>query len=89
MAFPAEDIRANREYFAAKLKAERQMNDVARWSEGKPGSAEFLLLDVRGRDAFAKAHIQGALCVPPDELDALAGKLPRDKELVTYCWNGT
>jgi len=47
MAFTAEDIRANREYFAAKLKAERQMNDVARWSEGSP-LGRLLLLDVRG-----------------------------------------
>ena len=89
MASTEQDIRANRDYFAAKLRAERQQSDVAKWAEGKPGAPDFLLLDVRGRDAFAKAHVRGALCVPLDELDALAGKLGKDRELVTYCWSGT
>ena len=37
--------------------------------------------------AFAKAHIQGAINVPADEVKDLAAQLPRDKTLVTYCWN--
>lgn len=85
MSFSAEDIRANRDYFARKLHAERQRSDVLKAVEA--GSFEFLLLDTRGREAFDYAHITGAWCAAPgDELDHLASRLPNDKEIVTYCW---
>lgn len=89
MPFSPEDVRANRDYFAHKLRAEKQKNDVVKKVQGKPDAGEFLLLDVRPRDAFAKAHITGAFSVPLDELGALAAQLPRDRELVTYCWSDT
>jgi rhodanese-related sulfurtransferase len=84
--FGPADVEANRAFFAAKLRAEKQKADVVKAVKdglGKP----FLLLDVRSRDAFRKAHIQGAWCVPAEELAALVPLLPRDQELVTYCWN--
>jgi rhodanese-related sulfurtransferase len=86
MPFRSEDIEANRAHFAAKLKAEKQKNDIIHKVKdglGKP----FLLLDVRARAAFRKAHIQGAWCVPYEELASLLPQLPLDRELVTYCWN--
>ncbi len=89
MAFSKEEIRANRDHFAAKLRSEKQKIDVAHRAKGEPGGGEFLLLDVRPRDAFAKAHIAGAASAPLDELDALAAQLPVDRELVTYCWSHT
>ncbi len=89
MPFSAEDIRANRDYFAHKLRAEKQKNDVIKKVKGEAGAGEFLLLDVRSRDAFAKAHIRGAFSAPLEELDALMAQLPKDRELVTYCWNDT
>ena len=89
MLFSLEDVRANREYFARKLGAEKQKNDVIKKVQGEPGAGEFLLLDVRSRDAFAKAHIRGAFSAPLEELSALAAQLPQDRELVTYCWNDT
>jgi rhodanese-related sulfurtransferase len=91
MAFTPDDIRSNRAYFLAKLKAERQWVDVMRRAKGEPKHAkdEWVLLDLRGRDAFAKAHIQGSLCVPLDELDALSSMLPKDREIVSYCWTDT
>lgn len=89
MPFSPEDIRANRDYFARKLRAEKQRNDVIKRVKGEPGAGDFLLLDVRSRDAFAKAHIRGAFSAPLEELGALAAQLPRDRELVTYCWADT
>jgi len=86
MGFTEEDIDANRAFFADKLRATRQEHDVASWVKGT-SSLDFLLLDTRQRDAFTKAHIQGAVCVPAEEVGELMAKLPRDKELVTYCWN--
>ena len=87
MAFKSEDIRANREYFAAKLRAEEQKAAVVHWVKNEPGGNDIVLLDTRARDAFAKAHIEGAVSVPLDELKQVAAQLPRDKTLVVYCWN--
>jgi rhodanese-related sulfurtransferase len=89
MAFSQDDIRANREYFAAKLKAERQKADVVKKVNGEPGAPDFVLVDTRPREAYAQGHIRGAINVPIAEIAKLAPKLPREKELVTYCWNHT
>ncbi len=86
MAFNPDDIRANRNYFAAKLRALKQKIDVEHRVKGKEGG-DYLLLDARSRDAFGQAHIPGALCTPYEELDALVAQLPKDRELVVYCWN--
>lgn len=84
MAFTPEQIRANRDYFAAKLSAEKSRASVLHAVEDQKFT--FVLLDTRGRDAFTAGHIPGALCAPIDELDQLAAALPKDKEIVTYCW---
>jgi rhodanese-related sulfurtransferase len=85
----ADAVEANRRWFEAKLAAQRQLTDVVHKVKGdvELPDSDFLLLDARGRDAYAKAHIPGALCVPIREVDAIASKLPHDKELVTYCWS--
>ncbi len=85
MAFTDEEIRANRDYFAEKLRAEKQRNDVLHAVQGEPWN--FILLDTRGREAFAAGHIPGAQCAPLEELDQVAAALPRNREVVTYCWS--
>ena len=87
MAFSPDDVRANREFFAAKLRAEAEKQAVVHWVKKEPGAKEIVLVDSRARDAFAKAHIEGAVSVPLDELKQVASQLPRDKTLVVYCWN--
>ncbi len=84
MAFNERDIQANREYFVNKLRAEKQRNDVLHAVEG--GVYDFVLLDTRGKEPFAEGHIPGAWCAPVDELNDLAKRLPKDREIVTYCW---
>jgi len=84
VAFTPDEIRANRDYFAEKLRAERSRASVLHAAEDK--KFDFVLLDTRGREPFASGHIPGALCAPPDELDQVAGVLSRDREIVTYCW---
>jgi len=86
MAFSQEDIQANRDYFVRKLHAEKQRSDVLHAVEAG-GAFHFALLDTRGRQAFAAGHIPGALCAPMDELDKLMAELPKDREIVTYCWS--
>lgn len=85
MSFSQEEIQANRDYFVRKLRAEKQRNDVLHAVEAG-GAFDFVLLDTRGRQPFAAGHIPGALCAPVNELDKLMSELPRDKEIVTYCW---
>ena len=89
MGFSSEDVKSNREFFAAKLRAEKQKTDVQHWAKGEAAGGDFVLLDVRTRDAFAKAHVKGALSVPLAELGDLMPQLPREKELVAYCWSAT
>jgi rhodanese-related sulfurtransferase len=84
MAWSERDIRAHRDYFAAKLSATKQRHDVVTAVES--GKVDFILLDTRPREAFAQGHITGAWCAPIEELEALQTKLPKDKEVVTYCW---
>jgi rhodanese-related sulfurtransferase len=84
MAFSAEEIRKNRDAFAHKLQTEKSRSDVLHAAES--GSFDFVLLDTRGRDAFATAHIPGAWCASLDELERIVPKLPKDREIVTYCW---
>ena len=88
MSFAAEDIRANRDYFVNKLRAEKQKNDVIKRVKGEPGASEFLLLDTRSRDAFAKAHIPGAFSAPLGGAGRCAAA-PQDRERVTDCWSDT
>src|SRR5438477_12605047 len=84
MTFSADEIRANRDYFAHKLRAEKQRNDVLKAVEG--GKFDFVLLDTRGREPFANGHIPGAWCAPEEEIDQLVPLLPTDRGIVTYCW---
>jgi len=79
-----EDIRANRDYFAAKLRATKQRSEVL--TAVQAGELDFLLLDTRPREAFARGHIVGAWSVPLQEIDGAVSSLPMDKEIVTYCW---
>ena len=84
MAFTPEEIRANRDYFAEKLGAEKGRAAVLHAVEDN--KFDFVLLDTRGREPFASGHIPGALCAPADELEQLVAVLSKDRELVTYCW---
>lgn len=84
--FKPEQIRANRDFFAAKLAAEKQKADAAHWVKGEP-TEDFILLDTRDRGSFARGHIQGAICAPTNELPQLMAQLPKDQVLVTYCWS--
>lgn len=84
MPFTKDEIQANRDYFLQKLHAEKQRNAVLKAVEA--GSFDFILLDTRGTDAFTKGHIPGAWNAPAEEMTQLMSILPKDKEIVTYCW---
>jgi rhodanese-related sulfurtransferase len=67
------------------LRAKKQRNDVLKAVQGEI-PFDFVLLETRGREPFANGHIPGAWCAPEDEMDKIAPLLPREKEIVTYCW---
>src|SRR5439155_1514490 len=54
MAFSPDDIRANREFFAAKLRAEAEKQSVVNWVKKEPGAKEIVLLDARASAALAR-----------------------------------
>jgi rhodanese-related sulfurtransferase len=45
----------------------------------------YVLIDVRGRDAYNFAHAIGAVSMPEAEMTSQVASLPRDRTLVLYC----
>lgn len=48
----------------------------------------FVLVDVRQPDEFAAGHIEGAVLMPLDTLEANLSRLPKNVKLVVYCRSG-
>ena len=72
------------QHFARKLALETDCSDVH--AALKAGALDFVLLDVRGRSAFAKGHVPGATSLPhtditPERMMAW----PHDTVFVVYC----
>jgi rhodanese-related sulfurtransferase len=89
MKFTRQDVEANRDFLAARLRTIQPMGDVEEWVKAAPSDDDFVLLDVRSRASFSRGHIPGAMSVPLADLDLLSRRLPADRELVTYCGGGT
>lgn len=69
----------------------RGSNDVPRIAidelKAKLGSSDMVLLDVRAKNDWDKSNekITGAVRMDPETVDAWAGTLPKDKDIVLYC----
>jgi rhodanese-related sulfurtransferase len=71
-------------YFAHKLALETDCADVQ--ASQKDGAPDFVLLDVRGRAAFARAHVPGATSLPHREITPERMMAwPHDTLFVVYC----
>jgi rhodanese-related sulfurtransferase len=80
---PAPPSEAARHY-ERKLALETDCSDVA--AAVRSGAMDFVLLDVRGRGAFAKAHVPGAISLPHGEITAERMMAwPHDTVFVVYC----
>jgi rhodanese-related sulfurtransferase len=44
-----------------------------------------LLVDVRSKASYDKAHAAGAVSIPEAEIDFRIGEIPRDHDVVLYC----
>ncbi len=72
-------------YFSAKLEHETDASDV--YAAQKAGDS-FVLVDVRGDEAWAQGRIAGAVHIPYREIAARAPReLDPDVPVVVYCWS--
>ncbi|MBP5119739.1 rhodanese-like domain-containing protein [Pseudomonas protegens] len=71
-------------HFCNRLTFETDCSDVH--SSQEAGEVDFVLVDVRGPEAFARGHVPGAINLPGRLLTSehLAG-YPRDTLFVVYC----
>ena len=79
------DLTRLKEHFELKLQAVKQLADVV--DSMKHGSTDLLLLDMRDREDYRRGHIEGAISMPLEEIDKRYRNLPKDKDIVTYCYN--
>jgi rhodanese-related sulfurtransferase len=78
---PAEKAVA---YFAARLALETDCADVH--ESLRDGARDFVLLDVRGPTAYARAHVPGALNLPHREITVeRMAEWGQDTLFVVYC----
>ncbi len=79
------DLTRLKEHFELKLQAVKQLADVVH--SVKHDDLDLVLLDLRDREDYRRGHIKGALSMPLEEIDKRCRDLPRDKDIVTYCYN--
>ena len=83
-AIPAASAMRARSHFASLLEFETDCWDVH--DALSAGDADFVLLDVRGEEAFAMGHIDHAVNLPHSQInDASLASIPKEKLLVVYC----
>lgn len=83
---PAADPEAAARHFLGRLSFETDPADVAAQLRDAPH--QIVLVDTRSADAYAEAHVVGAVSLPHATIDAEAlAALPPDALLVTYCWS--
>lgn len=73
------------DYFSAKLALETDASDV--YAAQKAGE-RFVLVDVRGDDAWAQGRISGAVHLPHAQIaDRAADEIDLSMPVVVYCWS--
>ncbi|MFI5361035.1 MAG: rhodanese-like domain-containing protein [Elusimicrobiota bacterium] len=75
------------EYLRAKLEYEATPYGLMSTLDTAPESV--LVLDVRDEKAYHQEHIPGAKSLPTEDIVARLATLPKDRVLVTYCWDMT
>ncbi|WP_194408746.1 rhodanese-like domain-containing protein [Microbacterium cremeum] len=72
-------------YFSTKLALETDASDV--YAAQKAGD-EFVLVDVRGDEAWAQGRISGAIHMPYRDIAGRAPhEIPTGTPVVVYCWS--
>ncbi|MGN6218062.1 MAG: rhodanese-like domain-containing protein [Microbacterium sp.] len=72
-------------YFSTKLALETDASDV--YAAQKAGE-DFVLVDVRGDEAWAQGRVQGAVHIPyRDIAERAPQEIPAGTPVVVYCWS--
>jgi len=84
-AYQAAPSQRAADFFATKVACETDCSDV--YADIKEGTQDYILLDVRSKEAFDKSHAVTAVSMPHSEItsDALA-QYPAGTQFVVYCW---
>jgi rhodanese-related sulfurtransferase len=73
-------------HFQSKLANETDPSDL--YHDLQNGETDFMILDARSPEAFAKGHIPGAISMPHRKInEAATATWPRDKLIVVYCYS--
>jgi Rhodanese-like domain len=54
-------------------------------TQDKLEKGQAVLIDVRSKSSYDKAHAAAALSIPEEEIDARLDELPKDKDWIFYC----
>jgi rhodanese-related sulfurtransferase len=83
---PAAAAEEAERHFQQKLTVETDVWDVK--TDIERGRSDFVVIDVRSREAYEARHIAGAISLPYRTMNAeTTAHLPKDKVMVTYCWH--
>ncbi len=81
---PAANSEAALRHFQSLLEFETDCWDVHHALSN--GRQDFVLLDVRGSEAYAAGHVEGAISLPASQLNELRLEAyPRETLFVVYC----
>lgn len=47
----------------------------------------FVIVDTRDKASYNLGHIKGAISMTPEEIPARYKELPKDKDIIPYCWS--
>ncbi|MBI5200698.1 MAG: rhodanese [Elusimicrobia bacterium] len=62
--------------------------DVKELKERRDKKSPHFLLDVREKDEYAIAKIDGAALIPMSELQGRVAEIPKDREVIVHCHHG-
>jgi len=84
-AYQAAPSQQARDFFATKVACETDCSDV--YADIKEGTQDYILLDVRSKDAFDKSHAITAVSMPHSEItNEVLSQYPAGTQFVVYCW---
>lgn len=82
---PAANGQEAQAYFLRKLSCETDPADV--YTDIRDGVADFVLVDVRSPQDYARSHAVGAINIPQAEINVeTTAHLSKEKLVVVYCW---
>ena len=71
-------------HFRSRLAFETDCSDV--YQSQSSGNVDYVLVDVRSEEAFAKAHVPGAINIPTRSItEQRMSAYPRETLFVVYC----